>query len=165
MKMIRVMLCLSLLLCGSSCSKRRVNVGSSSMEPTLKKGDMVITDTSAYKNAVPSRWDVIIFEAPPTPQSIFMSRIVGMPGETIEFRSSGLHIDGKLVKPPAELKIISYLPADPSLVIPNVTRPPNPFTIPTGQYFVMGDNVENSLDSRFWGAVPSANIKGRVSSN
>jgi signal peptidase I len=162
MRILIIIAAVSFLFCGISCSKRRGKVGSSSMNPTFMKGDAVMTDISAYQSAAPSRWDVIVFEAPPAPESIFMSRVVGMPGETIEFRESGLHIDGEPISIPARLKIPLYLPADPSIVIPKVPRPPDPYEIPPGHYFVMGDNVRNALDSRYWGSVPKNKIRGKV---
>ncbi len=92
-----------------------------------------------------------------------MMRVVGLPGDTIEIRSNGLHINGNPATAPASLGIQPYLSPSPEIELsPEFTRPPSPFTVPENEFYVLGDNVENALDSRYWGTVPIGTVHGKV---
>lgn len=133
------------------------------MAPTIKANEVVTADMSAYKTRLPSRWDVVIFR--PTPvsekrqQELWMMRIVGLPGETIEFYEDGIHINGKVQTQPTQLQNIEYSAVVASGQTETVSFP---FVIPDNKCFVVGDNVNNSFDSRFWGALPLDSIVGKV---
>ena len=145
---------LLLILCG--CGKRFRNE-SSSMSPTIQKGEIVYVDASAYKTASPGRWDVVVFTHP-IRQTLWCARVVGLPGEIIAIEGQGVSINGSVQTQPDGIKSIKYLSSVPDLPA-TVTFP---YTIAAGSYFVLGDNSANAYDSRFWGTVPLANITGRV---
>ena len=132
------------------------------MEPTIRAGEHIQVDESAYRSANPARWDVVAFEPPRNPGQIWLSRIVGLPGETIDITSSGVSIDGRIITLPPSLTIGTYLP--PSTVLPVGTPPAAtfPYRVPADSYFVLGDNVSNSLDSRYWGGLEKSKIHGKV---
>lgn len=151
---IPVVLALLPTLCGCG---RRFRQDSSSMSPTIRKGEIVYLDTSAYASATPKRWDVIVFTHPEN-QTLWCARVVGLPGEIISIDSNGISIGGSRQSQPDAIKAIQYVPSVPgiSAVIHY------PYTVSAGSYFVLGDNTTNAYDSRFWGTVPVSNIRGRV---
>lgn len=135
---------------------------SSSMEPTIKSGEVVRADLNAFSKSVPKRWDVIVFEPPSDPSSRWVSRIVGLPGEAIEIRFDGLYIDGKKESPPPNLAISIYKPLKDGITAPGLSPVSFPYKLPAGKYFVLGDNTQNSLDSRYWGGLEASKILGRI---
>jgi signal peptidase I len=145
-----------------SCSSRRFRQVSSAMKPAIEAGEIVKVDFLAFVTQSPERWDVVAFEGPLVEKSMWISRIVGLPGEVIQLDSKGLHINGKFVSPPPRVKIDSYKPPSDKITPPRLPMPKFPYTVPADSYFVMGDNVDNSLDSRYWGALKSPKIVGKV---
>jgi signal peptidase I len=145
-------------------------IPSGSMEDNLLTGDHILVNKFIYgpelpvlKGLVPlrdpRRGDVIVFRYPEQPQIDFVKRVVGLPGETVLIRNKQVFIDGK------------ELPEPYVVLRDEQTQHPNspfhrdhfgPYKIPEDEYFAMGDNRDNSHDSRFWGAVPRAMIKGRA---
>ncbi|MGH9458030.1 MAG: signal peptidase I [Thermoanaerobaculia bacterium] len=109
------------------------------------------------------RGDIVIFRFPEDPSLDYVKRVVGLPGETVQIRDKVVSIDGE----PLEEPYVSYddptvIPASPDLPAQYRMRdqmPPR--VIPEGSYFVMGDNRDNSYDSRYWGPVSRELIKGR----
>jgi signal peptidase I len=144
------------------CTKKEMRQASSSMEPTIKRGEVISVDLKAYSGAGPIRWDVVVFESPVAGGGHWASRIVGLPGETIDIRSGKVVIDGKEETLPPRLSIGGYnLPKrDSALGAPGQVT--FPFKIPAGSYFVLGDNVSNALDSRYWGGLAGSKILGKV---
>ena len=147
---------------------------SSSMEPTIRQDETIQVQLDAYQSSSPRRWDVVLFTPPmqsmPAASStddpgVWTFRVVGLPGDSISFDESGLMING--ITPegrPALIQTIQYRP-DISSGIPSRPRSPAyPFTIPEGQYFVLGDNPDAANDSRVWGPLPREAILGRVMS-
>lgn len=116
------------------------NVPTGSMENTIQPDDRLIGFRLSYLFSEPQRGDIVIFEYPVDPQEIYIKRIIGLPGETIEIRKSEVYIDG--AKTPLEEP---YLKED--WIIENDGMK---LEIPEGYYFVMGDNRNNSLDGRYW---------------
>ncbi|MCR5688424.1 MAG: signal peptidase I [Lachnospiraceae bacterium] len=114
-------------------------IPSASMEPTIMTGDRLIGNRLAYIKEDPVRGDVIIFLFPDNEKEIFIKRVIGLPGETVQIREGKVYIDG------------ASAPLDESAYI---TSPAygdfGPFEVPEGAYFVMGDNRNNSMDSRYW---------------
>lgn len=111
-------------------------VPTSSMESTIPAKSRVIGNRLAYINHMPERGDIIIFPYPDNEEDIFIKRIIGLPGETVEV------IDGTVFINDVALEE-TYLKED---MIGNF----GPFTVPENSYFVMGDNRNDSLDSRYW---------------
>lgn len=142
-------------------------IPSESMLNTLQVGDHLLaskfaygikipfTDKYIYKGDDPVRGDIIIFEYPNDPSLDYIKRIVGVPGDVIEVREKQLYRNGQPVKE----AFIRH--SDPEGIEPlrdNYAA----VTVPEGKYFVMGDNRDNSLDSRFWGFVDRNAIKAKA---
>ena len=146
-------------------------IPSSSMEPTLhcakdahgceaSFSDRVLANRFIYRFKEPERGDIVVFETPPAARArcgaggTFVKRLIGLPGERVELRSeralSYVYINGRKLDEP----YIGRNRRD--------TRGPQSFTVPEGQYFMMGDNRSQSCDSREWGAVPRENLIGKV---
>ena len=140
-------------------------IPSASMEGTILIGDHLIISLLGYDVGIPftehhialwrnpKRQQIIVFEAPPqaAPDEDFIKRVIGLPGDTVVIKRGIVFVNGKPLNEP----YLNPLP-DPSAPQENS----GPFAVPPGQYFVMGDNRDDSNDSRFWGCVPRANIIG-----
>ena len=118
-------------------------VPSGSMEDTIMTGDRLIGFRLAYINKDPERGDIILFRYPVDEETIFIKRIIGLPGETIEIRDGEIYIDGS--EEPLEE---DYLKEEWVWENDGYT-----FEVPEGCYFVMGDNRNNSSDGRFWAQI------------
>ncbi|MDO4478332.1 MAG: signal peptidase I [Lachnospiraceae bacterium] len=113
-------------------------IPSSSMENTIMKNDRIFGNRLAYLSSDPERFDIVIFKYPDDESKLFIKRVIGLPGETVVIEDGKVYIDGSLE------------PLDDSFC-PEVPRGDyGPFVVPEGHYFMMGDNRENSRDSRFW---------------
>lgn len=141
-------------------SVRTFWIPSASMEPTLLVGDHLVADLTHYRSARPSRGDLAILASPENPAIILVERVIGLEGEEIEIRKKSVLIDGRPLRDPwgRHTDTSAYLP--PSLM----DRRDNfgPLKIPAGMVFVLGDNRDNSYDSRFYGPVPMTSFKGRA---
>jgi signal peptidase I len=110
------------------------------------------------------RRDVLVFKYPEEPDRDFIKRVIGLPGETLEVREKKVYINGA----PLDEPYTHYLTpaADESqyheVTSFDVRERYGPVTVPPNQYFMMGDNRDNSQDSRYWGFLPRENIKGRA---
>ena len=110
------------------------------------------------------RRDVLVFKYPEEPDRDFIKRVIGLPGETLEVREKKVYINGSALDEP----YAHYLTpaADESqyheVTSFDVRERYGPVTVPPNQYFMMGDNRDNSQDSRYWGFLPRENIKGRA---
>ena len=110
------------------------------------------------------RGDVIVFKYPEEPDRDFIKRVIGLPGETLELREKKVYINGKpldepyvhFLEPPSTA---SELHEQTSF---DVRERYGPVTVPPGHYFMMGDNRDNSQDSRYWGFLPRDYIKGKA---
>jgi signal peptidase I len=130
-------------------------VKGASMEPNFEDKQYLIIDEITYRLREPKRGEICVFRYPNDPSQFFIKRIIGLPGETVTV--SGGHVtittlDGKT----ETLDESAYLASTV------VTAGEKSVTLGTDEYFVMGDNRTNSLDSRIFGPVPRANIVGRV---
>lgn len=132
-------------------------VPSTSMYPTLKAGDRIVVDKLAYDLHSIHRGDIIVFKRPPAEDCggpvvpDLVKRVIGLPDETISARDGHVYITGKVLPEP-------WLPKVNSTYTANF----GPVHVPSGQYFVMGDNRVNSCDSRMWGTVKRSYIVGKV---
>lgn len=127
---------------------------SENMSPTLKTGDLIATDTRDYiQGIIPERKDIITFQYPKEPTTIYVKRVIGLPGENIHIKNGVVIINNKSVTEP-------YVPL--SCKIKGYSQEMREVEIPNDHIFVLGDNRDNSNDSRFWGTLPIENITGKV---
>ena len=108
------------------------------------------------------RGDIVVFKYPEEPDRDFIKRVIGLPGESVELRNKKVYIDGK----PLDEPYVHFL-TPPSSEYQEVTSFDvrerfGPVMVPPTQYFVMGDNRDNSQDSRYWGFLPRSYIKGKA---
>src|SRR5215213_6460447 len=130
-----------------ACSPKPVRIEGTAMMPTLHDGDRILMDENIGEL---KRGDVISFLFPRDTSKWYIKRIIGLPGETVEIRVGKVYINGQILDEP-------YL--DESY---NQTKSSfAPQTAAANNYFVMGDNRDNSSDSRYWGTVPRELIKGK----
>lgn len=141
-------------------------IPSSSMEDNLLIGDHILVNKFAYaptqfsweKKLLPirdvQRKDVIVFKYPEDPTRNFIKRVIGLGGETLEVRDKQVYINGKPIDEPYKV----HKPEFAGLTAETF----GPVTVPEGFYFAMGDNRDNSKDSRAWGFVPKDYLKGRA---
>jgi signal peptidase I len=111
------------------------------------------------------RGDVVVFKFPEDPTRDFIKRVIGLPGETVEIRNKQVLIDGKpIVEPYVHFIEQPLRPDDPEYGLRSDSIRDNwgPQTVPAGQLLVLGDNRDNSRDSRFWGFLPEDQVKGRA---
>jgi signal peptidase I len=147
-----------------------------SMEENLLIGDHLLvnkfvfgpTETGAERTLLPvgtiKRRDIIVFKYPEEPDRDFIKRVIGLPGETVEVREKKVYINGTALDEP----YVHFLapPSAPSelheVTSFDVRERFGPVTVPADQYFMMGDNRDNSADSRYWGFLRRDYIKGRA---
>jgi signal peptidase I len=121
-----------------------------SMAPTLEEGQRIFVNKTAYISHGPERGDIIVFKRSPqsTSETPLIKRVIGLPGEVVEIKSGIVYIDGYPLQEP-------YILNQPRYVL-------NELTIPEKNYFVLGDNRNNSKDSHEGWTVPEANIIGEA---
>jgi signal peptidase I len=126
------------------------------MVPTVLPGDHFFTNKMAYVFSDPKRGDLVFYETPQMPDAKLLQRIVGLPGETIEIRNRAVFINGQRIDEPYArfLRPSSEEPTPGDSLVP--------YVIPGDGYFVLGDNRDNSLDSRFLGAFNRRELRGMV---
>ena len=146
-------------------------IPSGSMEDTLLVGDFLLASKFIYGSKIPflnirlpsirdpEPGDVIIFKYPEDPSRDFIKRCVAVPGQTVEIRDKALYVDSQPLPDPPLAKYV-----DPKIYPKGygVRDNHDPVRVPAGQVFVMGDNRDNSRDSRYWGFVPIENVKGKA---
>lgn len=133
---------------------RTFRLPAESMSPGIMKRDCFLARKVSSPAATPSRGEIIIFPFPEDRSKLFIKRVIGLPGEQIEIKSKQVFIDGKPLTDP-------WGNHRDSIIIPmNVSRRDHmpPLKIPEDSVFVMGDNRDHSLDSRFWGTVEIQDI-------
>lgn len=113
-------------------------IPSESMENTIMTGDRIFGNRLAYLFDDPKRYDVVIFRYPDNEEQLFIKRVIGLPGETVEITDGKVYIDG------------SDVPLDDSFTPETPRGDYGPYVVPDGSYFMLGDNREFSKDSRFW---------------
>jgi signal peptidase I len=147
-----------------------------SMENNLLIGDHLLVNKFVYAPTIApferallpigtlKRGNVIVFKYPEEPERDFIKRVIGLPGETVELRAKKVYINGT----PLDEPYVHFLqpPGDQSeyheVTSWDVRERYGPVTVPPNQYFVMGDNRDNSQDSRYWGFLPRDYIKGKA---
>ena len=150
-----------------------------SMENNLLIGDHLLVNKFVFAPALSDlertllpidpirRGDIIVFKYPEQPDRDFIKRVIGLPGESVEVRNKKVYIDGQPIDEPYVHFIFPPEPEDnggstPDLPDFDVTRSYGPVTVPDGHYFMMGDNRDNSQDSRYWGFMPVEYVKGKA---
>ncbi len=166
-------------------------IPSGSMMPTLLVGDFILVNKFNYglrlpvlnkkfvELGAPRRGDIVVFRYPVDPSTPFIKRVVGLPGDHIEYRDRTIYVNGQaMAQEPAGTYLGSGAGSDQNgdpvmteklgdvehriLVRPQMPSMDGESIVPEGHYFVMGDNRDNSRDSRFWGYVPDENLIGRA---
>jgi signal peptidase I len=175
-----------ILLFGTTTLVQAFIVPTGSMESTVLIGDHLLVDKLSYSPAdpiskhllpytEPKRGDVIVFRYPMDIRQNFVKRVIGVPGDRIRIVDKIVHVNGNALVEPytqhIDPRIEPYrdnFPSQPSgpvadraqqMLAANVSN--GELVVPEGNYFAMGDNRENSLDSRYWGFVPRENIIGK----
>jgi signal peptidase I len=154
------------------------NIPSGSMKPTLLVGDFILVNKLVYRFSEPQRGDIVVFKYPIDPNIDFIKRIVALPGEEVEVRNNQVFINGKplsLIEVGREeengVRKVIYEEVLPEGIkhkvqfyedFPFSKRDFGPVVVPPNHYFVMGDNRDNSEDSRYWGFLPRENIVGKA---
>ena len=148
-----------------------------SMETNLLIGDHLLVNKEVYSPSFGSlenrilpkkpirRGDVVVLKFPEDPTRDFIKRVIGLPGEMVEIRDKTVYVDGRpLDEPYAHFSDAPLRREDPEYGLrPEGPRPGyGPVTVPAGQLFVLGDNRDNSRDSRYWGFLPIDQVKGRA---
>lgn len=166
-------------------------IPSGSMIPTLLVGDFILVDKNTYgirlplinkkiiQRQNPKRGDVVVFRYPNDPSTPFIKRVVGLPGDTIEYRDKTLYVNGEKMPQTAGIPFVGQrsaslhtgaivadeqLDGKPHQILrtPRVAAKTYQTVVPAGNYYVLGDNRDNSRDSRYWGFVPDENLVGRA---
>lgn len=134
---------------------RPFQVSGDSMYPTFKNGEYILTNLIALRTNGIQRGDVIVFIAPPDHEKDFIKRVIGLPGDTVELENGYVYLNGK------ELNESAYLHNDVRSYGGAFLKDDQPYTVPQGDYFVMGDNRPFSSDSREWGIVAKNMVIGK----
>jgi signal peptidase I len=148
-------------------------IPSGSMEPNLLVGDHLIVNKMVFAPAATGieralvahrairRGDVIVFKSPQEPERDLIKRVIGLPGDRLELHRKRISINGT----PLDEHYVQFL-TPPSTGGPprtdDLTEEYGPVTVPDHQYFMMGDNRDNSQDSRYWGFLPESYVKGKA---
>ena len=166
-------------------------IPSGSMMPTLLIGDFILVNKFAYgvrlpvlnakiiEVSEPKRGDIVVFRFPRQPSIDYIKRVIGLPGDRIAYFDKKVYVNGQLASQ-VPLGVYEGVGQGASmtganrfeesletvkhdiLVLPGAATVEDVFVVPEGQYFVMGDNRDNSNDSRYWGFVPEANLVGKA---
>jgi signal peptidase I len=166
-------------------------IPSGSMLPGLKVGDFIVVNKFSYalrwplwhgeilKTGTPERGDVVVLHYPVNPQIDFIKRIVALPGDRVSYIDKQLFVNGKPVvqkvlgpvidpvnSSTQDSTLLEEIAGDKTYQIYNLSWMPavdfRDVVVPAGEYFVMGDNRDNSDDSRFWGLVPADDLVGKA---
>lgn len=165
-------------------------ISSGSMEPTLLVGDVLMVNKAAFGAKIPgtaarlpgwdepSRGEIVIFRPEHDPNTDVVKRVVGVPGDTLEMRNRQFYVNGEVrpepyakhQAPPGRNETHPWMTWQYSALLPSVDADAytpsrddwGPIVVPEDAYFVMGDNRESSLDSRFWGFLEERRIRGKV---
>jgi len=167
-------------------------IPSGSDKPTLLPGDFILVNkfdygvrlpvlhTKIVKVGEPERGDIAVFRYPVDPSKDYIKRVIGVPGDRISYIDKTLYVNGKVMPQtavgtaidsddvngprwPVQIKEEDFFGIKHKIYLrPDVPAQDFSLTVPPGQYFMMGDNRDNSNDSRYWGFVPEQNLLGKA---
>ena len=119
-----------------------------SMEPSLRKGDYLLTESLSPAFGKVARFDTVTFKWPTPAGKEFVKRVIALPGETVEIKSGRVYVEGReLTQPFSHARGVSCF---------------GPAVVPEGHYFLLGDNRVSSVDSTLWGPIPARLVTGVV---
>ena len=145
-----------------------------SMENNLLVGDHLLVNKFVFgpsesrlerallPDAPVKRGDVVVFKFPNEPERDFIKRVIGLPGDTLELKQKRVYINGQPLAEPYVHFMLPPRTVGQEYAAPDVRDQFGPVTVPEDKYFVMGDNRDNSEDSRYWGYLPRDYIKGKA---
>jgi len=144
-------------------SLKSYRIPTTSMEPTIGRDEQILVDESAYRSVAVRREDIITYRLPTNRETVLVKRVVALPGEMVEISHKVLFVNGKRADE-------SYVVHSDESDYSGTTKPEpyrsrdsfGPFTVPASHYFVLGDNRDSSMDSRYHGTVPSDLVVGKV---
>jgi signal peptidase I len=159
-------------------------IPSGSMMPTLLQGDFIfvkkysyglrlpVTETKIFETGEPERGDVVVFRLPSDPSINYIKRVVGLPGDVVTYGRHVLTVNGKVIplephphatrSDPRFVEQLGDRQHEILIIDENHVTPSGPFEVPEGHFFMMGDNRDNSTDSRFIGPIPESNLVGEA---
>lgn len=181
-----VMVAFALFLVVRAVGVEAFKIPTASMEGTLQVGDFLLVNKAAYGAEIPGtgwhlpamreprRGDVVVFNPPHEPNKNYVKRLVGLPGDTLAMSDKVLTVNGAELEEPYARYVdprgdamhpnmkwqAGHLIASPSDYVPSRDTW-GPLVVPTGSFFMLGDNRDNSEDSRYWGFVPREAIRGQ----
>ena len=123
------------------------------MSPTFEKGDFIASDTSYYNDHAISKNDIILFESPQNDGKLWIKRVIALPGEEVKIETGKIYVNSQ------ELHEKYVTPENNIKVTPKIEKT---ITLGNDQYYVLGDNRDNSYDSRFFGPIKKSSIKAKV---
>jgi signal peptidase I len=134
----------------------RFRISNEAMTPSLLPGDHVIVHRAAYHETEPRRGEVVVYRYPDDGGKLFLHRVIGIPGDRIEVRNQVVSVNEEVVAEP----YVQH--TDRTSMAGNVRDNLGPVIVPPDTYFVLGDNREESLDSRFLGPISKEHVLGKV---
>jgi len=136
-----------ILFLGINAVSARVRVENVSMEPTLTQGEFLLVNRVAYKIGTPKIGDIIIFHAPGADDLDYIKRLIGRPGDTVHVEDGVVYVNGQALYE-------TYIADKPNYS--------GTWEVPEGQFFVLGDNRNNSSDSHLWGFISEDAVVGKA---
>lgn len=172
---VTIAVCTILALLVTTYTVHPMSVPTPSMEPTILVGDRVLVDKFTLRNNLESplpltpvldvrRQDIIVCKSPLQPEIFLVKRVIGLPGDELEIKNKTVHINAEPLDEPYKQHssfVHNVGRGNDALPSEMLRDEFGPVTIPPDSYFVMGDNRDDSLDSRYWGFLPRENIIGR----
>jgi len=144
---IETLIMAAVLFVGINAISARVRVDGYSMQPTLEDGEFILVNKMSYQWSEIQRGDIIVFHFPLNPEDELIKRVIGLPGDTVSVQNGRVYVNGLPLNE-------SYISQTPSYS--------GEWTVTDGHIFVLGDNRNNSNDSKDWGLLPIENIVGKA---
>ena len=135
------------LFIGINAVSARVRVDGQSMRPTLEDGEFLLVNKTVYFFGDVSRGDIVVFHFPLNPEEELIKRVIGLPGDSVSVQNSQVFVNGQMLNEP----YISQAPLYSG-----------EWVVTEGHLFVLGDNRNNSNDSKDWGLLPRENVVGKA---
>lgn len=125
-----------------------------SMEPSYHNNQFILIDKISYRLHKPNKGDVVVFQNPKNPSIYFIKRIIGLPGDDVKIEGGNVYINNQIISEP-------YLAPGQKTTVDSLENKYD-VIVPGNEYFVMGDNRDESSDSREWNFLPKMNIVGKL---